>query len=349
MAESSGGILGGYPLATGNVPSSSRPAGILYTYNDPERGQDDRSPGQFFDPPRLDPFGVNASPTVSAPLNNFLTSMPASTLTPPFLNVAQPGPSTGQPEVPQLSRATQSGTEADYSKGPSLGVPKSQQAAIPFAPQLLQPAAAATRPPEFPNDQTYRDFGIDARIHYPAAAQAPGIGTDDGWITPPAPPRDGGRRDWAAYLDPGPVVLPSAKIGDPRIDRTTEFLLDALVEAVKELGSSVPEGSRPTIFGTLAHSLFAKKVAELDLPGIGQDGIEQSWESGTLIERIISGSKRTDIYLKNEFGRPIAIYDLKTGNAQLTPARIQELRDAVGAGDIPVIELRWADLTALQR
>jgi hypothetical protein len=68
-----------------------------------------------------------------------------------------------------------------------------------------------------------------------------------------------------------------------------------------------------------------------------------------LIEYGISGSKRTDVYLKDKLGRPIAIYDLKTGNAKLTPARIQELRKAVGVDDIPVIELSWRDLLSLLR
>jgi hypothetical protein len=104
------------------------------------------------------------------------------------------------------------------------------------------------------------------------------------------------------------------------------------------------------IFGTRAHTGFAARVKALDLPGIGQKGVEQSWGSlGELLDYGVSGSLRTDIYLKDELGRPIAIYDLKTGNAELTPARIKELQDAVGAGNTPVIELSWRNLMALRR
>jgi hypothetical protein len=52
------------------------------------------------------------------------------------------------------------------------------------------------------------------------------------------------------------------------------------------------------------------------------------------------GSIRTDVILRNEIGDPIAIYDAKTGDAELRPDRIKDLREKVGAGpDIPVIEL----------
>ncbi len=91
-------------------------------------------------------------------------------------------------------------------------------------------------------------------------------------------------------------------------------------------------------------------VKELDLPGIGQNGIEQSWSLEGLARYGLAGSVRTDVYLRDRFGTPIAIYDVKTGNARLTPQRIQELRKAVGAGnDVPVIELSYREMTALQR
>jgi hypothetical protein len=46
---------------------------------------------------------------------------------------------------------------------------------------------------------------------------------------------------------------------------------------------------------------------------------------------------------------PIAVYDLKTGNAKLTPSRVQEIRNAVGRPDIPVIELRYVGESAVLR
>ena len=87
------------------------------------------------------------------------------------------------------------------------------------------------------------------------------------------------------------------------------------MEVVKEFGTSGPAGMRATVFGTHAHSGFARKVIELDLPGVGQDGVEQSWSMGRLFRYGLSDTVRTDIYLRDRSGRPIAIYDLKTGNA----------------------------------
>jgi hypothetical protein len=49
------------------------------------------------------------------------------------------------------------------------------------------------------------------------------------------------------------------------------------------------------------------------------------------------------------FGTPLAVYDLKTGSAVLTPARVQELREGVGVPNIEVIELRYITQTAVSR
>ena len=200
--------------------------------------------------------------------------------------------------------------------------------------------------PEFPNAKEYQRFNISALIHRPDTVGL-GIRYDDGWAPPSTLPD--GERDWSAYLQPAQVILPSAVTGDPRIDRNTKILLDTLVEAVNELGVDPSAEMRAVLFGTLAHSNFARKVRALDLPGIGQKGVEQNWHLGDTLDYGISGAKRTDVYLRDPLGRPIAIYDLKTGNAKLTPARIRELRAAVGAGNIPVIELRRRDVTALHR
>jgi hypothetical protein len=220
----------------------------------------------------------------------------------------------------------------------------------PFASQLLANLVSprglrlpndADASPEFPNAETYKKNNISALIHQPDSV-GPHIGIDGSWI-PPA-----GEHDWSPHHQPAQVILPSALTGDPRIDRTTEILLDTLVEAVNELGVDRSAPMRSSVFGTLAHSHFGRKVKALDLPGIGADGVEQTWHLGDMARYGFSGAPRTDIYLKDRFGRPIAIYDLKTGNAQLTPARIRELRAAVGAGNIPVIQLQWRDVTALQ-
>src|SRR5262249_19249232 len=100
--------------------------------------------------------------------------------------------------------------------------------------------------------------------------------------------------------------------------------------------------------GTLVHTEFGRRVRVLDLPGIGQKGVEHSWGDPPLYYGAAK-SVRTDVVLLDRFDKPIAIYDLKTGNAKLTTKRIQELRDKVGGLKIPIIELRYGDATALQR
>ena len=53
--------------------------------------------------------------------------------------------------------------------------------------------------------------------------------------------------------------------------------------------------------------------------------------------------------LRDREGIPIAVYDLKTGNARLTPSRVRELREGLGQPDIPVIELRYRQVSAIVR
>lgn len=116
------------------------------------------------------------------------------------------------------------------------------------------------------------------------------------------------------------------------------------------MGQGVPPGMRANVFGILVHSDFRRRIEQLDLPGIGQNGVEQSWSLEELVRYGLAGSIRTDVYLKGPSGAVLAIYDVKTGNARLTPQRVQELRRAVGASDdVPVIELSYRDMTALQR
>lgn len=136
----------------------------------------------------------------------------------------------------------------------------------------------------------------------------------------------------------------NAILRNPRIDRTTERLLSILTETVESLGA----GSGP-IFGIQAHLEFAKRVKALNIPGIREEGVEQSFSLGDAARYGAAGSIRTDIVLRDRSGIPIAVYDLKTGNAKLTPSRVREIRDGVGRPNIPVIELRYVDGTAVLR
>jgi hypothetical protein len=130
----------------------------------------------------------------------------------------------------------------------------------------------------------------------------------------------------------------------PVIDSTTEILLAQLAASLHKLGTGFG-----VLFGIRVHTDFANKVRALDLPGIGNDGVEQSFSMGSLARYGAANSIRTDIFLRDRSGEPLAIYDVKTGNASLTPARVRELLKHVGREGmpIPVIQLNFSAGTAI--
>jgi hypothetical protein len=135
-----------------------------------------------------------------------------------------------------------------------------------------------------------------------------------------------------------------AVTGNPRIDRTTQRLLSVLADTIQSLGP----GAGP-IFGIRVHLEFGRRVEELNIPGIRDKGVEQSFSLGEGARYGLEGSVRTDVVLRDREGIPIAVYDLKTGNARLTPSRVREIRDALGRPNIPVIELRYREESAILR
>jgi hypothetical protein len=66
-----------------------------------------------------------------------------------------------------------------------------------------------------------------------------------------------------------------AVTGNPRIDRTTERLLSVLADTIQLLGP----GAGP-IFGIRVHVAFGRRVKELNIPGIREEGVEQSFSLG---------------------------------------------------------------------
>jgi hypothetical protein len=143
----------------------------------------------------------------------------------------------------------------------------------------------------------------------------------------------------------------NAVTGRPIIDRTTDMLLWVLQESVLAMGAGA--GAR---FGTAVHVDFANRVKKLDLPGIGKDGVEQSFRLGLDLKDSIRygfpGTIRTDVTLrdpKDPRQRPIAVYDLKTGYAVLTPRRVEEIYDNVDSPGLLIIELQYRTGDALDR
>jgi hypothetical protein len=213
-------------------------------------------------------------------------------------------------------------------------------------PQIPAPGSDAVGP-DLPgaNDNNARNYRTYARLT-PSTSPNASDSTDSNTAAWPIRP------DNEVDVEQAHYIHPSAVTGDARIDRTTEFLLVALEESLEAMGPLAPPGLLSRVFGTYVHTDFGNRVRALDLPGIGSTGVEHSFaleDIGEIIYYGLPGTIRTDVVLKDRFGTPIVIYDLKTGSAKLSPARIRQLREKVGNLDIPIIELRYGDLTALGR
>jgi hypothetical protein len=93
----------------------------------------------------------------------------------------------------------------------------------------------------------------------------------------------------------------------------------------------------PQKYGIVIHKAFAGAVLLERLPGIGAGDVETTFGGHYYGAE---NSVRTDVVLRNEAGDIIAIYDVKTGKAGITPSRAAELRAKTGTGfGVPVIEL----------
>jgi hypothetical protein len=143
---------------------------------------------------------------------------------------------------------------------------------------------------------------------------------------------DGARSTYRA----GQVTITNnAQTGISTIDETTEKLVKVLENVV----NSQPEGSGPR-YGTKIHTDFGDAVRAENLRGIGSKGVERTYGPDPDSPYGSKDSIRTDVVLRNDIGDPIAIYDVKTGNARLGAGRVQELREKTGATlSVPVIEM----------
>lgn len=130
-------------------------------------------------------------------------------------------------------------------------------------------------------------------------------------------------------------VVRNDRTGDPMIDRTT----DRLVQTSDAVSEDIGPGAGPA-YGTLVHGHFGQSVKAQNLPGIGTSGVEQSFSLYDVVRYGLDGSIRTDVVLRDPNGTPIAVWDVKTGGAQLSGPRVREIRKYLGVGsEVPVIEL----------
>lgn len=90
-------------------------------------------------------------------------------------------------------------------------------------------------------------------------------------------------------------------------------------------------------YGTRVHTAFEGEVNAL---GQGNLFTERSYLNGDLVRRGTPGSVRLDV-VDGPLDAPISVFDLKTGGATLTPARIQQIQSHVpGGANVPVFEVR---------
>jgi len=95
---------------------------------------------------------------------------------------------------------------------------------------------------------------------------------------------------------------------------------------------------RGPVHGTRMHTEFSKQVSQISK---GRLKTEVSYKNGQVVPRGTRGSVRVDV-LRGRLDKPREIWDLKTGNARLTPQRIQQIRRHLPreCQNIPIREVR---------
>lgn len=131
---------------------------------------------------------------------------------------------------------------------------------------------------------------------------------------------------------------PNAETGNPVIDRTTQKLLSVLNDVMRKIGP------RPDLaaheYGTEIHTKFAETLRAMRLPGIEVEDVERTFSLTDEDFYSAKDSIRTDVLLRGDNGRILAIYDVKTGYAGLSEARVIRVRFVTESDHtIPFIEL----------
>ena len=140
-------------------------------------------------------------------------------------------------------------------------------------------------------------------------------------------------RRYAEAASPGP--------DDVLIKKTEAILYDVLGRVNASVAASTRQFRPPEwVYGIMVHTQFGHEIRARNLPGIGQAGVEQTFNL-TNIARYGAQGIRTDVVLRNHEGRIIAIFDVKTGNARMDAAREEDIRRHTGVGpDVPIIIMR---------
>ena len=106
--------------------------------------------------------------------------------------------------------------------------------------------------------------------------------------------------------------------------------------AANRAATTIGPGKGP-VHGTAVHSEFAAEVNSL---GKSNLSTEVSYKNGVEVPRGTPGSIRVDV-VEGQKNAPTAAYDLKTGDAKLTPARTQQIQSHIPGGSrVPVKEIK---------
>ncbi len=153
--------------------------------------------------------------------------------------------------------------------------------------------------------------------------------------------REGDDATRGEILGDAVIQIGFAVVGTKGLDKLAK--VQSLTRAGRTIQNAANQASRKIgpgkgpVHGTFVHSEFAKLVR---LSG-GRLSTEVSFLDGSVVPTGTKGSVRVDVVFGPQ-GQPQAIFDLKTGNAKLTPARIEQIRSNLpeGFNQIPVREVR---------
>jgi HK97 family phage portal protein len=124
---------------------------------------------------------------------------------------------------------------------------------------------------------------------------------------------------------------------NPLINRTSITLVKTLAEAMDRVRR---EDYAPAQYGSRVHKEFADLLRQKGIEGIELVDIERSFGPQGPTYYGSSGSVRPDVILRDQTGKIIAIYDVKTGERGLEQNRADRLRLLTGSRpDVPVFQL----------
>lgn len=114
-------------------------------------------------------------------------------------------------------------------------------------------------------------------------------------------------------------ITPVTNIGAPKT-------IDSQLQVCANTANSTITGSGP-VAGTQKHTVFASEVNAL---GNSKLVTEVSYKNASIVPYGTKGSIRFDVLQYGSGGTPIAAWDFKTGSAELTTSRIEQMQTKSG-------------------